>query len=131
MRLLPGVAVSAATASGVHDGGRQHSVKGSSMTQPSIGRIVHYRLTEGDVEAIETRTPQYRTGTSSLGGEYSVFQRNPVHAGQDYPALVVAVFDPSVTTANLMVQLDGHGQYWATSRTEGDEPGHWHWPPRV
>lgn len=91
------------------------------MTQkPSIGRKVHYTLSEADVRLIDERSP---FGNGSI--------RNPVSAGQVYPAEVVAVFSPETTTANLVVQLDGLAQYWATSRTEGEGPGTWCWPPRV
>jgi len=87
--------------------------------QPTIGRIVHYTLGDQDARWIEENVP--------------AFQRNAARAGQTYPAVVVAVFHPSTTTANLKVLLDGGAgaEYWATSRTEGDEPGQWSWPLRV
>lgn len=99
--------------------------------QPSVGRIVHYKIGDGDLALIDSHAPQHRKGTRLDGVEFDIYQRNSVHAGQVYPALVVAVFDPSTTTVNLMVQLDGYGQYWATSRVEGDQPGNWSWPARV
>lgn len=87
--------------------------------KPSLGRNVLYKLSESDVQWIDANV-------SSAG-------RNPVRAGQVYPAQVVAVFDPSVSTANLKVLLDGGAgaEYWATSRIEGDEPCQWSWPPRA
>jgi hypothetical protein len=96
--------------------------------KPSIGAHVLYKVSEGDLALIDSYAPQHRKGTRLDGGEYDIYQRNSVHAGQIYPATIVAVFDPSTTTANLMVQLDGYGQYWATSRVEGDQPGNWAWP---
>ncbi len=89
--------------------------------QPTLGRIVHYTLSTGDAQLI------------NQPGLANATPRNPVREGQVYPAMVVAVFDPSVTTANLKVFLDGGGgaEYWATSRTEGEGPCHWAWPPRV
>ncbi|WP_214103229.1 hypothetical protein [Acrocarpospora catenulata] len=87
--------------------------------QPTIGRIVHYTLNAGDAQIIESRRAQ----SDRVG--------NHVEAGQVYPALVVRVFDPSAPTVNLQVYLDGDDSYWATSRTEGDTPGSWSWPPRV
>jgi hypothetical protein len=52
--------------------------------------------------------------------------------GSVLPALVVSVTDhPDHPDANLRVFFDGSGDMWATSRTEGDEPGTWCWPPRV
>lgn len=88
--------------------------------QPTIGRIVLYRLTETDVVLI------------NKVGQSSQVQHNPVYEGQVYPATVVAVFGNG-EHANLKVFLDGGpgAEYWATSRPEGDTPGTWCWPPRV
>jgi hypothetical protein len=109
--------------------------------QPSVGRIVHYTLNEDDAAAINVR----RT-------DFEAFQRNHPHphepgqygasghqahvgnqalASQVYPAVVVRVFPDANGACNLQVLLDGNDAYWATSRTEGEEPGRWSWPPRV
>jgi hypothetical protein len=89
---------------------------------PTIGRIVHYRLSDADVDLIAQR----RADTDAGGGVIG----NSVATGEVYPANVVRTFggDHSV---NLQVQLDGYDTYWATSRREGTEPGTWCWPPRV
>lgn len=94
-----------------------------SSPRPTVGRIVHYQLSDGDVALID------RHGIDRMGRT----DRNAARAGQVYPAMVVAVFDPSTGSANLKVFLDGGAgaEYWATSRVEGDEPGQWSWPPRV
>jgi hypothetical protein len=106
--------------------------------KPSIGRIVQYTLSEGDVALINANIPQ-----SDHPGH---IRRNSVHAGETYPAIVVRVFNQYVSTANLQVFLDGAASYWATSRrydaggvsdtpgapTERSyEGGTWHWPERV
>ena len=85
---------------------------------PTIGCIVHYRLSEQDAEKINQR----RAVDSGAG--------NRAVVDQVFPAMVVRTFGgPAV---NLQVFLDGDDTYWATSRSEGDEQGgHWHWPPRV
>ena len=90
---------------------------------PSIGRIVHYRLNEQDVEQIKRlrMVDQDRQG-------------NEPKAGQTYPAMIVAVWGvtPSEnTSANLQVILDGNDSLWATSRGQGAEFGQWHEPPRT
>lgn len=91
-------------------------------TQPlTIGRVVHYRLSQYDVEQIEyarTSLPHRTRG-------------NQVAAGDVYPATVVRV--NSDTSANLQVHLDGPDTHWATSRESGpaDHDGRWFWPPRV
>lgn len=89
--------------------------------RPSVGRIVHYKLSAGDVAIIDRDTPRVVDGRTV---------RNDVRAGQVLPATVTAVFGTG-STANLIVQLDGAGQYWATSRSESDNEGAWSWPPRV
>ncbi|KAB2384747.1 hypothetical protein [Actinomadura montaniterrae] len=109
--------------------------------QPTIGRIVRYTLTEADADAINRRRADFEafqrtilpprvSGTGGATG-HQAHVGNRAQAGQTYPAMVVRVFDPSATTANLQVSLDGNDTYWATSRTEGDGEGHWVWPPRV
>jgi hypothetical protein len=84
---------------------------------PSIGRIVHYQLSQDDAIVVTNR----RLQTGVVG--------NHVAAGQTYPAMVVRTFGG--TTVNLRVVLDGDDLLWATSRVEGTEAGTWCWPPRV
>lgn len=90
------------------------------MTAPSIGQVVHYRLSAGDVAAIDHDSP--RRTSAGVG-----VLRNPVREDDVYPAQVTAVFGPN-GTANLVVQLDGTAQYWATSRQPGDGPGQYRLP---
>ena len=84
---------------------------------PSLGRIVHYTLSDYDAAAITQR----RKDDSTVA--------NLVCGGQVFPAIVVRVFGG--TTINLKVFLDGDDTYWATSRVEGADQGTWCWPPRV
>lgn len=88
--------------------------------KPSIGRIVHYTLTESDAALIDQQN------------RHAGSNRNSVRVGEVYPAMVVAVFGNG-EHANLKVFLDGGpgAEYWATSRPEGETPGTWCWPPRV
>ncbi len=97
------------------------------MSKPSIGRIVHYTLTEADAEAINRRRPNGPMGRNGDGAV--VHAGNHAAEGQVYAAMVVRIFDAPY--ANLQVFLDGNDHYWATSRTEGEGPGFWCWPPRV
>ena len=84
---------------------------------PTIGRIVHYTLNGADVSMI--------SGSAS-------HSRNPVSAGQVYPAMIVRTWgDTPDSAVNLQVFLDGDGSYWATSRQCGEGEGHWAWPPRA
>lgn len=111
------------------------------MTAPSIGRIVHYTLSEQDAKAINTRrldfqafqrshTHPHEAGQPGATG-HQAHVGNHAAAGQTFPAVVVASFGG--TSVNLQVTLDGNDTYWATSRGEGEasEHGKWIWPPRV
>lgn len=79
----------------------------------TIGRIVHYMLTEHDVKEHDQR----------LNGQ---------KAGDLCPAMVVRVFSPTDPgTCNLRVFPDGpRDTIWKTSVTRGIEPGQWNWPTR-
>lgn len=92
---------------------------------PTIGRFVHYTLTEQDVSIISSRRASQSFPAGIVG------RHNPVSPGDTYPALVVRAFGGDAV--NLQVHLDGEDTYWATSRTEGEpgEQGRWIWPPRV
>jgi hypothetical protein len=107
--------------------------------QPTIGRIVHYTLTQYDADAINKQRANFEAHRRSLAGTPDPGHRgatghvahlgNQASAGDVCPAMVVRTFGGPA--ANLQVHLDGTDTYWATSRTEGDGPGTWAWPPRV
>lgn len=97
--------------------------------QPSIGRIVHYQLTEHDAEAINRRRKDFsesRSGDQKTG--FISHVGNDAAAGDVLPAVIVRVWG---TACNLQVLLDGTDTYWATSRNEGADKGQWSWPERV
>ncbi len=94
---------------------------------PTVGRIVHYTLTEADAEAANRRRGNGSAGSD--GGGMVVHVGNHAAVGQVCAALVVRTFDGPY--ANLQVFLDGNDTLWATSRSEGDGPGFWQWPARV
>ena len=99
-----------------------------------VGQRVLYALTADDAAAINRRREDYsafrRQATHEVQGEsgrngHQGHFGNSANEGQQYPAVIVRVFDPSTTTANLQVYLDGTDTYWATSRQLGDGPGHY------
>ncbi len=108
---------------------------------PTVGRIVHYTLTQQDADAINVRREHYLVFCATLTGQplpgepgmngHMAHVGNTAREGDVCAATVVRTFDPSVSTANLQVHLDGNDTYWATSRQEGDRPGYWSWPPQV
>lgn len=106
---------------------------------PTIGRIVHYRLSESDATAINKRRNDFKAFSRNHAqpveaGEVGATGHvghvgNEARAGDVFPAAVVRTFGG--TAANLQVLLDGTDTYWATSRAEGTADGTWAWPERV
>ena len=103
--------------------------------KPSIGRIVHYILTDQDAKAIGRRhVPGVGHGEGWPAGAQA-HVGNPHSAGQHVPAIVVVVwpneYGPDFDGINAQVFLDGNESLWVMSVKEGTEPGSWHWPERV
>jgi hypothetical protein len=89
---------------------------------PNRGRIVHYRLSEVDVESINTRRHQYN---GLLAG-------NPVKKGDVFPMLITEDWGAHGPQAvNGQVFLDGNDTLWVTSRMVGEESGSFFWPIRA
>lgn len=103
---------------------------------PSVGRIVHYTLSESDAIQINRRradaSRNMRTHQEQKTGAV-VHVGNNVAAGDVYPMVITRVWgDPSEFTAvNGTVFLDGNDTLWATSVDQGIGPRHWVEPPRV
>jgi len=94
------------------------------MSQPTIGRIVLYRMADDDV----TRCRH----DLSHNPPRLLKQFNQPQAGQTYAAVVTSVTDhPDHPDVNLRVLLDGPFDFFAPSRDEGEAPGTWHWPERA
>lgn len=97
--------------------------------QPSVGRIVKYRLTEFDANDINRRRKDFHQSRSA--DQFVGHVGNDATEGDVYPAVIVRVWSESTVTCNLQVLLDGTDTYWATSRAEGESAGTWAWPERV
>lgn len=100
---------------------------------PSIGRIVHYTLTEQDAQAINKRRTDFeahRTTDTYADTGYVAHYGNTARAGYVFPAVIVSTWSGTSPSANLRVLLDGTDDLW-TASTFGDGPGQWIWPPRV
>jgi hypothetical protein len=96
--------------------------------QPSVGRIVHYRLNAFEADQVNTR----RNDAQAHATGHVLHTGNRASEGDVCAAVVVRVFgDSSGSPANLQVLLDGNDALWATSRCEGEGPGTWSWPPRI
>lgn len=76
------------------------------LPMPTIGRIVHYKLSVGDVEVIAAE--RAKSGGALHG--------NPVEAGQVYPMMITRVWgDQPMSAVNGQVLLDGNHSLWVTS----------------
>lgn len=104
--------------------------------QPTIGRIVYYKLTAEDAQAINKRysdAGNYRKTNSTENGE-QFHVGNHFSEGEIVPVIIVRVWPnefgdkPGI---NGQALLDGNDSYWVTSKAEGEEKGQWSWPPRV
>lgn len=104
--------------------------------QLTVGRTVHYTLTEQDAEAINRRradTGRHLDEHRERADGSQLHVGNHATTGDVYPMLIVRVWGGPDTGVNGQVLLDGNDTYWATSRQQADgpegAPGCWHWPP--
>ncbi len=113
---------------------------------PTIGRLVHYRLSATDAEQIMRR----RTDENSIAARMQIFVPadddetvkawpegaqahigNDVYEGDIFPMLIVRTWGSDATSmVNGQVFLDGNDVFWATLVHVGEEPGTFSWPTR-
>ena len=119
---------------------------------PSIGRIVHYRLSADDATQINRRRTTGKSIADRMRLELDRLNHerdegvhafawpvgaqahigNEVTEGETFPMLIVRVWGSTAESAvNGQVFLDGNDVLWATSRTVGDQSGTFSWPVRV
>lgn len=110
------------------------------MSAPTIGRIVHYALSEHDADTInrrqkDARDALYRSEPHRWPSGPRAYVGNDARAGDVLPMVVTSVFPIGEGfLVNGQVLLDGNWSLWVTSRPESSwpgVPGSWVWPPRV
>jgi hypothetical protein len=109
-----------------------------STPVPTIGRIVHYKLSEADAEQVNRRREDahrhYRGPVGSATIEFTGDQRhigNRVQEGDVYPMLIVRTWGSTPESAvNGQVFLDGNDVLWVTSVGEGEGSRRFVWPTR-
>jgi hypothetical protein len=86
----------------------------------TIGRIVHYKLTSQDVQAIQQQREQLREAGFEAQGDQ-------LAKSDIYPAMVVKVFGPE--KASLQVHLPGTlSLFWVPQAELGADEGEYLWP---
>lgn len=103
-----------------------------SVPQVSVGRVVSYRLSEGDVGVIRRKrraAADYRRSHPTVSSAVQLHGGNSPVVGDVCAAVVVRVW--SQAAINLQVLLDGEDTLWVTSVGQGDGPRQWSWPERV
>jgi hypothetical protein len=106
--------------------------------KPSIGRIVHYRLTKEEADKMMQRRTDAKEQSGQMQRARPGFQAhvgNPLSEGEAVPMIIVQVWPnehgPDHDGVNGQALLDGNDSLWVTSAKEGEGPGTWCWPPRV
>lgn len=104
---------------------------------PSIGRIVHYVLSDSDAATINKHRQDATASNVSAGNTGTVVHAgNHVTGGDVYPLIITRVWATGdavteQTACNGQVLLDGNDTLWVTSVTQGDGPRCWFEAPRV
>jgi hypothetical protein len=102
--------------------------------KPTIGRIVHYRLSAQDAEAINRRRNHafnHRDAHHANANGVQLHQGNSVSEGDVYPMMITRVWGNEPTSyVNGQVMLDGNDLHWATSVQVGEGPRTFSWPKR-
>ncbi len=104
--------------------------------EPTIGRIVHFRLTAEQAAAINRRRDDFKVfvlGSHPPG--LQAYVGDCASPGEVVPLIIVRVwpdeFGAGKPGVNGQAILDGNDTLWVTSAAEGTEPGQWSWPPRT
>ena len=102
---------------------------------PSVGRLVHYTLTEDDAKQVNRRRKDAANNVGKIREDalgYMAHVGNAAEAGQVYPMLIVRVWgETEQSSVNGQVFLDGTDTLWVISVGQGDGPRQWHEAPRV
>ncbi len=104
-------------------------------TIPTIGCIVHYKLSAQDAGAINRRRRDAKEKMDwhvALKTGAQVHVGNEASAGDVFPMMITRVWGSTPESAvNGQVFLDGNDLFWTTSVHAGDKPAEFAWPQRA
>ncbi len=108
---------------------------------PTIGRIVHYKLSEQNVAEIMRRRTTGASIKERMEEKASTVATWPqgaqAHIGNDvmigdvFPMMITKVWSEASSLVSGQVFLDGCDVLWVVSVTEGDSPGCFSWPMKI
>ncbi len=115
------------------------------MQLPTIGRIVHFKLTAEQAKQINRRRTSGNLIADRIGQDKwplgaQAHIGNTASEGDVLPMMICRVwpdeYSEGIPGVNGQVFLDGNDALWITSAREGLEPsgpkpGEWFWPPIV
>lgn len=106
------------------------SVEKEPVIMPTIGRMVHYKLSKEDAEVINKRRYDAQQNMEKIKADslgYVAHVGNEAIEGQILPMTVTVVHSEDLI--NGQVFLDGNDNFWALSAVRGVENGQWDWMP--
>jgi hypothetical protein len=96
---------------------------------PSVGRIVHFKITAGCAAEINKRRSDASTSKIAATNSGAVVHvGSKANEGDVYPLLITRLWtdEPGEQSAvNGQVFLDGNDSLWVTSAQQGDGIGQW------
>ena len=98
---------------------------------PTIGRIVHYKLSLEDAGKLNKRYDDGAGPRSAKNADSGaqVHVGNRVERSETVPMIITKVWTEE--SVNGQVILDGNDSLWVTSAVRGQNESQWDWPPRV
>ena len=96
---------------------------------PTIGRIVHYRLTENQAKNLNAEDDGHDPWRPSEQRDPN--EKRPYTTGSLVAGIVISVIDRDTVNLRLFIDRNYPEEKRITSVIRGDGPGEWDWPPRV
>lgn len=100
--------------------------------KPTIGRIVVYRVSSQDADAINRRrkdAAEKLAWHQALKSGAQIHVGNAVKEGDEFPLVITRVWgDAEYSAFNGQLFLDGNDLYWVTSTCIGTKPRECYWP---